>query len=260
MSDSQSPKADSFEQFGSFPPEVRHQVWRSAAQDLPTSPGELSVCLFQSGHRVSPTEYIHAPQVVRQSHLALRSTTKESRDIAKPVERQFRPAEDVLYVGHKEYDMFPHNLYYPSPWAAEVEQLAVPASENFEYTLKYGMRHLPSLKTLYVIFPNAAGESMHLNAKVNLSKEQEANPAIRRMTTEETEKLVLHADHEMQVDLHGHTERVQYTCNVKDRMIALFSGLERNTRNQESHHQPPYWDAEGDKLHLEVVPACFVTR
>lgn len=259
MSDSQGSKSDSFEQFGSLPAEIRHQVWRSAAQGLPATE-ELSVCIYEPGS-ISPTrEDVHVPQFVRQSNLVLRSTTKESRDIVK-VQREFRPAEDVLYIRNQNCDGFVHRFRPPPPWAAELQHLAVPLSGNSGYTLPYALRHLPNLKTVYVVFPNATGEDINTNAKVNLSKAQEAHPSIRRLTQEEAKKLILKADFQRQMDLHGNLERVQYTTNAKDHTLGLFYDLQRNIRSSgDKDRQPVYWDSETNTLQLEHVAACFIER
>lgn len=209
-------------------------------------------------------EMIKGKEVKDYSHKPL--LVSEPTATNPNAQREFRPAEDYLFVRPDSLDDL-RLLFYRNAdekisgslsWIPQVKHLALEASDastHRSYALALDLPYLPSLATLSFVFPASSG-TINAYSRVELSAEQQARPALRKLSDEELVALKLEADYTYDTWFDSH--RIQWEASAAQYMETSFSSMERELAGSDFEPVPVCWDAEGEKLKLSFEALCFV--
>jgi hypothetical protein len=209
-------------------------------------------------------EVIKGKEVKDYSHKPLLVSEPTAAD--PNAQREFRPTEDYLFVRPDTLDDF-RVLFYRNAdeknsvnlsWISEVKHLALEASDastHRSYALSLDLPYLPNLATLSFVFPASSG-TIDAYSRVELSAEQQARPALRKLSDRELATLKLKADYTYDTWFDSH--RIQWEASAAQYMETSFSNMERELAGSDREPVPACWDAEGGKLKLSFEALCFV--
>lgn len=239
----EAPLFPSFTPFSHLPLELRRQIWELS----------LSFNGQVSGVCVLPKDFDpHADQLtVRNPYSALMATNKEARQVAlelMPLERNYNPDTDTLYVGPDAFYRF-CDMCREDDWPSVIRRLALalPVADRGLW-LPIAMERLDRLQNISVVYPKATGK---VDKDDDVVLPNTAHKVLRAFTADEAAAFRISADYIYET--HGGDLHIVWNKSASEHVDFVRGELTRWARQE----KPPCWDEEADRLRLTFDARCF---
>lgn len=199
--------------------------------------------------------YSHQPLIVREATI-----------LNPDAQRDYRPAEDYLFVRKDVWDDFRVLLLQKESdqtsnslsWIADVKYLALEASHarpDRSQTLALALPSIPGLATISFVFPQSSGK-MNVDKPVKINERQLSRPVLRKLSKKEVEALWVEVkdSYDSWVGVHP----VHWETNAASFLNQSLDSLKKEVKSKLFEHPPACWDTKTRKLKLTFEPVYLI--